>query len=40
MGSQEQGGVMLALGQIEELLRHGLRRLVLRLCEMEQTQPL
>jgi hypothetical protein len=26
---QEQGGIVLVLGQIEELLRHGMRRLVL-----------
>ena len=31
VGLQEQGGVVLALGQVEELLRHGLRRLVLPL---------
>ncbi len=39
MGSHELGRVVLALGQVEELLRYGIRRLVLRPCVMEHTQP-
>ena len=38
MGSQEQGVVVLALGQVKELLRYSLRCLVFRPCEMEHTQ--
>jgi hypothetical protein len=38
MGSHEMGGVMLMLGQVKELFRYGLRRLVLRPCVMEYTQ--
>ncbi len=34
------GGVVLALGQVEELLRHGLRRLVLPPHEIKPPQPI
>jgi hypothetical protein len=37
VSTQEQGGVVLALSQVEELLRHGLRRLVL--CPLVTKRP-